>query len=319
MLTALYELPLQRRVVYRGVKLDLHKIYAEEGAELIWWAFSSTTDNKKVLESEMFLGKKGKRSLFTVDALGVDIAAFSAHKEESEFLILPGTCVRVHEEGQKIGRQLWEFTLRVPDDLAQMLDLKHPQWVSHADTEKIAGVKVVPLSRDVERSCTDQHNDQSSEVQVKVVPHSRDVERSRTDQHVAQYSEIQIKVVPRSRDVERSRMDQHAAQFRPNNTANSAPSLSPKRSQEHNSEAPASRKPVLQHADASTRDVSTEAPALSRTRKPGLKHAGASACYNSGAPALPRSRKPVLQHANAEAPVLSRSRKPVLQHFDKTH
>ena len=40
-------------------------------------------DLTRPTQCEMFLGKKGKRSLFTVDALGVDIAAFSAHQEVS--------------------------------------------------------------------------------------------------------------------------------------------------------------------------------------------------------------------------------------------
>ena len=35
------------------------------------------------LQSKMFLGDKGRRSLFTIDAVAVDIARFSAHAQVS--------------------------------------------------------------------------------------------------------------------------------------------------------------------------------------------------------------------------------------------
>ena len=57
-------------------------------------------------------------------------------------MILPGTCIRVRDQGRKAGNQMWEFSLLVPDDLDQMVDLRHPQWVSHADTQQVPRVKV---------------------------------------------------------------------------------------------------------------------------------------------------------------------------------
>merc|ERR1719362_1562242 len=78
LLKGLNKLPLVRAKVCRGVRLDLHKQYNQlQGKTFTWWAFSSTTMDAKLMQSKLFLGNGGDRTLFSIDAIGVDIAAFS--------------------------------------------------------------------------------------------------------------------------------------------------------------------------------------------------------------------------------------------------
>merc|ERR1712224_417741 len=87
LLTGLNKLPLRRVKVYRGVKLDLHEVYSKlEGKVFRWWSFSSSTMSEA--QTGTFLGA-GDRTLFIIDAIGVDIAAFSAFPREKEILLLP--------------------------------------------------------------------------------------------------------------------------------------------------------------------------------------------------------------------------------------
>lgn len=89
-LTALAKIPSSRRVVFRGVKKDLRAEYPE-GSRLIWWGFSSCTASMKVLENDQFLGKKGVRTLFTIDCnTGKDIRKYSCYQAEDEILLFPG-------------------------------------------------------------------------------------------------------------------------------------------------------------------------------------------------------------------------------------
>ena len=89
-LKGLNKLPLIRKQVYRGVNVDLHEEYNQlQGWTFRWWAFSSTTQCEST--SKTFLGEEGASTLFKIDGIGVDIAAFSAFPNESEVLLLPGT------------------------------------------------------------------------------------------------------------------------------------------------------------------------------------------------------------------------------------
>jgi len=113
LLTGLNKLPLVRAQVYRGVALDLHEQYNQlEGKVFTWWAFSSTTRNKKLMCSSGFLGNGQSRTLFTIDAIGVDIAAFSAFPNESELLLLPGTSLTV-KPGVNVESNFWKFEASV--------------------------------------------------------------------------------------------------------------------------------------------------------------------------------------------------------------
>jgi hypothetical protein len=90
-LTALSKLPpTTRRIIYRGVKLDLRKHYTQ-GARVVWWGFSSCTSTVGVLENEQFFGKSGTRTLFTIECdNGRDIRQHSFYQTEDEILLLPG-------------------------------------------------------------------------------------------------------------------------------------------------------------------------------------------------------------------------------------
>ena len=89
LLKGLNKLPLLRKQVYRGVNVDLHEEYNQlQGRTFRWWAFSSTSQGESMASD--FLGGEGESTLFKIDGIGVDIAAFSAHPE-SEVTLLPDT------------------------------------------------------------------------------------------------------------------------------------------------------------------------------------------------------------------------------------
>ena len=90
-LTALARLPSTRRIVYRGVNLDLVNDYPE-GKTFVWWGFSSCTSSLEVLQSEQYLGKTGVRTLFAIDCYsGKDIRQHSYFPREEHVLLPPGT------------------------------------------------------------------------------------------------------------------------------------------------------------------------------------------------------------------------------------
>jgi len=84
------KLPKKERTVFRGVKKDLSTDY-KKGKRLTWWSFSSCTLELEVLQNELFLGTKGKRTIFTLTSkLGVEIMKYSMYKNEAEILFPPG-------------------------------------------------------------------------------------------------------------------------------------------------------------------------------------------------------------------------------------
>jgi hypothetical protein len=92
-LTALYKLPSKNEKVWRGVKgVDLSKKY-KTGTEFAWWGVSSCTSSIDVLEKNEFLGKDGKRTLFSIQCInGKSVAAHSYFKDtEKEIILMPGT------------------------------------------------------------------------------------------------------------------------------------------------------------------------------------------------------------------------------------
>ena len=94
-LTALSRLPSTHRFVYRGVKLDLHEDYPK-GKTIVWWGFSSCTDSIDVLQSELFLGTTGTRTMFTIECdSGKDIRKHSYYPSEDEILLLAATQFKV--------------------------------------------------------------------------------------------------------------------------------------------------------------------------------------------------------------------------------
>jgi hypothetical protein len=89
LLNALFRLPSISRTVFRGVKLDLSQQYVM-GNTIEWWGFSSCTLHMHVLQSEMFLGKTGVRTMFNIECLnGKNICRHSYFASEDEILLLP--------------------------------------------------------------------------------------------------------------------------------------------------------------------------------------------------------------------------------------
>jgi hypothetical protein len=90
-LNALYRLPPLREIAYRGVKVDMSKEY-NVGETIVWWGFSSCTTSVGVLQSNLFLGQKGARTMFTIKCeTGRNINNHSFYPAEDEILLLAAT------------------------------------------------------------------------------------------------------------------------------------------------------------------------------------------------------------------------------------
>ncbi|GCD92724.1 ADP-ribosyltransferase domain-containing protein [Embleya hyalina] len=90
---AVSHLPARTEPLWRGVPMDLRAQYPL-GRTVTWWGVSSCTSEVGVARA--FLGSRGKRTLFEVTpARAVGIRRFSAFTGEEEFILLPGTQLRV--------------------------------------------------------------------------------------------------------------------------------------------------------------------------------------------------------------------------------
>jgi uracil DNA glycosylase len=93
--SAVSGLPVRTQPLWRGVPLDLRAQYPV-GGTVTWWGVSSCTSELGVARA--FLGGRGKRTLFEVQpARAVGIRDFSAFTGEEEFILLPGTQLKVAE------------------------------------------------------------------------------------------------------------------------------------------------------------------------------------------------------------------------------
>ncbi|MEU6238251.1 ADP-ribosyltransferase domain-containing protein [Kitasatospora sp. NPDC047058] len=91
--SAVSQLPARTEPLWRGVSLDLRAQYPL-GRTVTWWGVSSCTSELGVARG--FLGSRGKRTLFEVQPAGaVGIRDFSAFTGEEEFILLPGTQLKV--------------------------------------------------------------------------------------------------------------------------------------------------------------------------------------------------------------------------------
>lgn len=89
-LHGLNKLPSYQGTVWRGVRRDLSSEYMV-GALGTWWIFASTTIYMAVLESDLYLGQVGARTLFSIECTnGKRITNHSHFKMEDEILLLPG-------------------------------------------------------------------------------------------------------------------------------------------------------------------------------------------------------------------------------------
>ncbi|MDI2125584.1 ADP-ribosyltransferase domain-containing protein [Yinghuangia seranimata] len=90
---AVSALPARTEPLWRGVALDLRAQYPL-GRTVTWWGVSSCTSELGVARS--FLGSRGKRTLFEVQPRrAVGIRSFSAFTDEEEYVLLPGTQLKV--------------------------------------------------------------------------------------------------------------------------------------------------------------------------------------------------------------------------------
>ena len=88
--------PLQ--TVWRGVRKDISNEFPP-GAQVTWWNFSSCTTTLNVLENNLYLGRDGPRTLFSIEAFnGRNIRAHSNYDVEDEVLLLPGTYMEVQSQ-----------------------------------------------------------------------------------------------------------------------------------------------------------------------------------------------------------------------------
>ncbi|MFE1908950.1 ADP-ribosyltransferase domain-containing protein [Streptomyces gardneri] len=93
--SAVAGLPARTEPLWRGVALDLRSQYPL-GRTVTWWGVSSCTSELSVARA--FLGSRGKRTLFEVTpAHAVGIRRFSAFTGEEEYLLAPGTQLKVTE------------------------------------------------------------------------------------------------------------------------------------------------------------------------------------------------------------------------------
>ncbi|MFD0074753.1 macro domain-containing protein [Streptomyces sp. NPDC127166] len=93
--SAVAELPVRTEPLWRGVALDLRSQYPL-GRTVTWWGVSSCTSEPSVARS--FLGSRGRRTLFEVTpARAVGIRRFSAFTGEEEYILTPGTRLKVTE------------------------------------------------------------------------------------------------------------------------------------------------------------------------------------------------------------------------------
>ncbi|MFI1453067.1 ADP-ribosyltransferase domain-containing protein [Streptomyces roseus] len=99
--SAVSGLPARTEPLWRGVSLDLRSQYPV-GRTVTWWGVSSCTSELSVARS--FLGNRGKRTLFEVTpARAVGIKSFSAFTGEEEYILAPGTQLKVTDVKSERG------------------------------------------------------------------------------------------------------------------------------------------------------------------------------------------------------------------------
>lgn len=123
-LSALYCLPLCLGNLKRGVKCDLRDHF-KVGNEAPWWPFTSTTANISVLQSEQFLGKSGKRTMFDITARSLVSTKEFSDLDEEELILLPGTILQVVAIFDA-GNGLVIIQMKEKEPFTPMMDLIHP-------------------------------------------------------------------------------------------------------------------------------------------------------------------------------------------------
>lgn len=87
--------PTESQVVWRGVSENLSAQYPRD-REFTWWALSSCTTAISVLESPIYVGTSGPRTMFSIETnSGKSIRALSYFQHEDEILLPPGRFLKV--------------------------------------------------------------------------------------------------------------------------------------------------------------------------------------------------------------------------------
>jgi hypothetical protein len=87
--------PTEYQTVWRGVSEDLSTSYTR-GKEFTWWAVSSCTSAISVLESPLYVGTSGPRTIFSIESSsGKSIRGISYFQHEDEILLPPGRYLKV--------------------------------------------------------------------------------------------------------------------------------------------------------------------------------------------------------------------------------
>lgn len=111
--SAVSKLPARTQPLWRGVSLDLRAQYPL-GRTVTWWGVSSCTSELGVARA--FLGSRGKRTLFEVTpARAVGIRRFSAFTGEEEYILAPGTQLKVTDVKTERGGLC---TVKLTEELA---------------------------------------------------------------------------------------------------------------------------------------------------------------------------------------------------------
>lgn len=102
--------------LYRGIRKDLTPEY-KKGSTVTWWSVSSCTPNIAVAKG--FGGGSSDGTLFqVVTKTAAPIMALSAYKSEEEWILAPGTLLKVVSVTKKAGQ-------------AGVINLEEVEGISH--------------------------------------------------------------------------------------------------------------------------------------------------------------------------------------------
>ena len=92
-LNGLVKISPSSQQLFRGVKMNLAKGF-RQGDSVIWWAFSSCSDDRTV--PEKFCGKTDPRTIFEIESnIGRDIRKYSNYPAEKEILLMAARYMQV--------------------------------------------------------------------------------------------------------------------------------------------------------------------------------------------------------------------------------
>lgn len=111
-------LPKQKRKLWRGLSVDLHKNpQYKVGGTVVWWGISSCTSDEKVAKGFAH-GCGGKATVITVESkTAADISQVTFYSNEKESLLSPGTELKV--KSNKMNGNVCEITL---EEVGRMLN-----------------------------------------------------------------------------------------------------------------------------------------------------------------------------------------------------